>query len=185
MRNIAFSRLTNSVEPSPLPGPVPIGAATTPRVSVNSPHEPGPQRVAMDVSDQFKEIPLRLHDYGFVASSEQGPSAPVCTIEALRVHPIHVPHKPREIRIRSLHQKMIMVRHQAECRYADIPHDRPVLQHLQKTEIILATKEDGFTPPSPVHHMIPGVGILYSQRTRDVASPPSAITRIDKWCKTS
>jgi len=33
---------------------------------------------------------------------------------------------------------------------------------VQETEIIVAAKEDRFVPPSPVHRMVPGAGILYS-----------------------
>jgi hypothetical protein len=36
-------------------------------------------------------------------------------------------------------------------------------QHRQETELIIAAKKDGFALlSSPVHRMVPGVGILYS-----------------------
>jgi len=56
---------------------------------------------------------------------------------------------------------MTLVRYKAECCHADIPHDRPFLQHVQETEIIVGTKQDGLASHSPVHHVVPGAGMLY------------------------
>ena len=76
----------------------------------------------------------------------------------LRIHAVDVAHAPGNVGSRRLDQQMIMIGHQAVSGYTKIPHIRGFDQHLDERLVILFIDEYRFTPPTPVHDVIPGVG---------------------------
>jgi hypothetical protein len=86
-------------------------------------------------------------------------------VEVLSVDAIEVSHAPRQIAFRALEQEVVVVRHQAIGRYAQIPGFRGSPEEFNKAYVVPLVLEDGFTPAATVHGMIPCIRVFDSQRS--------------------
>ena len=57
-----------TVQPSPLRRGGQIRYVAAPGVSVESPHQPGPQWIAVDISDHIRQVRVRLYENGLVTA---------------------------------------------------------------------------------------------------------------------
>lgn len=71
------------------------------------------QRVAEDVADGGEQVFVLLHEERAVAALEEVAVAAVAAVEALGVDTVQVPHAAGEVRLRRLHEQVVVVRHQA------------------------------------------------------------------------
>ena len=73
---------------------------------------PCSNRVQHDVARQFLEIGLLLHDDRLLPTLEDVPAASVNLVEPLGIHAVELPHPIGKIRVRRLHEQVVMVGHE-------------------------------------------------------------------------
>jgi hypothetical protein len=87
--------------------------------------------IVQDVRDCGRVLILRFEHFRPEAAAEDVVAAPVAVVEGSRVHPIEVPHPVREVRVRRLEDKVVVVPQQT----ADV--DAPAVaapHHVQDRE---------------------------------------------------
>jgi hypothetical protein len=60
---------------------------------------------------------------------------------------------------------MIMIHHQAIGSNPNIPEFYSLLEQIKEHLAVPFFKKNVLSPPATVHHMVPGIRILYSQRS--------------------
>ena len=68
--------------------------------------------------------------------------------------PVKVPHTSGYVRIRGLYKNMIMVRHQAICRYAEIPYFRGLNEKINKHLVIMLVNKYLLASPDAWYHVM-------------------------------
>ena len=121
-------------------------------------HDAGPERVEMDVADEFEEIRLLFHHGGFVTVLEEMAGAVVPAVEGAGVSGEERPHGPREGAVACADQQVKMIREESPG-----VHTEPgVLDHggeaATKVRPISVVPEDTLAVEPPHHHVVQDAG---------------------------
>ncbi len=127
-------------------------------------------RVLMDIADDRREVPVRLHHDGAVPSAKQRSVAPMPAVVPLRVHPVDVAHDAGQRNLRGLHTQMVVIPQQTVGEDLQAPAGMHLAEALQEGGAIRIGFEDGVGGQAPVHHMVRGPGELNPQWARHGAS---------------
>ena len=87
-------------------------------------------------------------------------------IVSLGINTVEMSHAARQIRIRGLYHQMVMGWHQTKGSHVDIEQICGLLKQFDKLLMIRFIDKKVFSPSGTVHHMMPGIRIVYSQRPR-------------------
>jgi hypothetical protein len=139
-----------------------------PGIAIKPLRQPGTHGVSVDVPDQFEQVPVGINENRLVAAAKQGPVAVVIPVEPLRVDTINVAHASRDIRLRCLQQKVIVIRHEAVGGNTDIPGLRGLLEKIDKQDVIAPATENRLPAPAAVHCVVPPILACYPERPRHV-----------------
>ena len=85
-------------------------------------------------------------------------------IVSLGINTVEMSHKARQIRIRGLYHQMVMGWHQTKGGHVDLEQISCVLKQIDKLLIVRFNYKKVCSPSRTVHHMVPGIRVVYSQR---------------------
>ena len=97
----------------PCRGSTNSGVVARPAPLLRPATEPGANRIPDHVTNRAPQMRVRLHHNRLVATLKQMPHPPMTPVEPLRVHPVQLPHPPRQHRLQRHHKQMEVVPHQA------------------------------------------------------------------------
>ena len=80
----------------------------------------------------------------------------------LGINTVEVSHAPRQVCIRGLDHQMVMRWHQTKGGHVDIKKFGCLLEQIYELLIISFIYEKICSPARTIHHMVPGIRIVYS-----------------------
>ena len=106
---------------------------------------------------------LALDEYRSETSLEYVPHMLVPAVEALRVHAIHLPHPPGQVRVGSFNKEVVVITHQAEgVKYPAIPIDRRA-KYAQEDAAIGVVQKDVRLRITARGDVVNGTGVFEAQ----------------------
>ena len=84
----------------------------------------------------------------------------------LGINTVEVSHAALQVRIRGLDHQMVMCWHQTKGGHVDIKKFGCLLKQIYELLIISFIYKKICFPARTIHHMVPGIRIIYSQWTR-------------------
>ena len=109
----------------------------------------------MNILNQFKQIPVSIHKNRFVAAPEQLPISVIAAVVSLCIHSVDMAHAARKICLGGLHEKVVMVGHQAVRRDPEIPCAGRFFEKFNETPVVIGIMKNGLA------HVQAGAGIVH------------------------
>lgn len=103
-----------------------VSVVAGPLVLLRTIDDPGSNGIEVDVSAYFEEVPVLFHDLGMETSLKEMTGATMPSVEEAGIASIEILHPRGEIRLRGLHEEMIVISHQDErVQSPSVRFDRP------------------------------------------------------------
>ena len=109
-------------------------------------HQPRPHRVQLHIAAHLQQIAVAVHQHRLEPPLKQVAHLAVALVEALREHPVDVPHKQRQIRQPRLDHEVVVVAHQAPSQRAGVKPVQPRAQHVQQSPPVHVIHKDRLPP---------------------------------------
>src|SRR5262249_8677210 len=153
------------------------GVVTTPPIVARISHDAGPDRIEDDVPRQLQQVGMPLHHLAAKPTLEQMTFVAVPPVEPLRVDAVQPMHPTRYVCVRRLHEKVIVVRHQAVRMAAPFERRDDLSEQLQESESVARVREYCVLAIPASRYVVDRAGNLRAGRARHLptvaASPPS------------
>ena len=114
----------------------------------------------------------RSDELGAEAALKNVTGALVPPIEPLRVYPIELAHRGREVRLGRLEEQVIVVAHQTVRMAANMVADHGGSQHNEEAGAVVLVEEDRLTIVPARGHMVDPTGEMKSERPRHAPTLP-------------
>ncbi len=108
----------------------------------------------MDVTSDRVDVPLTVDENAVESTTKERSIAFMSAIEPLRIDLPDVFHRPAQLSIRTSHQQVIVVRHQAVRVDFDPEPADSLSDNRQKEETVRFVEEDELMIRSPIHHVV-------------------------------
>ena len=122
-------------------------------------------RVQHDIPRQLFQIGVPLHDDRLVPSLEHMTTAPMQVVEALRIDAVQLAHSFRQIPVRGLHQKVVVVGHQTVGVPPPVEPLADLREQVEKGLPICVTPIDVLAAIAAGGDVVEGARKLDAQRT--------------------
>jgi len=139
-------------------------------------HDPGPERIQVEVADQFEKIGLHLDDDGLVPVLEEVAGPPMAAVEDARVPREEGPHAPGEGAGARPDQEMEMVWEEGPRVDRERPYLDQACHPAHEVVPIPVVPEDRLSIQSPGHYVVEDPGGIEAWATRH--NDAESITRL-------
>lgn len=133
---------------------------STPGPRIHGGSRPGPDRVQVDVPNQFKQVSVGIDQDRLVPALKNVSRAALCVVDPFRVAEGNVLHDAGERHVASLHDEMDMICHQAETMYATAELFHCILENEIQPVPVPIIEEYGISSIAAKDDVIDGAGIV-------------------------
>jgi hypothetical protein len=119
--------------------------------------------VEVNVPSQRQQIPITLHQFGFVASSIQMPGAIMLGVEPDRIGRIELVHERTQVCSGGFNQQMKMVGHEGVGIEPDMMSGNVFIQYIEKSLAVAVLMKNLLPPGAAGRYVIDGAFELYAE----------------------